>query len=66
MCGKGVGRIKTFSIQQLPKRQSAQYPAQRELAGGVLGDVGVYCINAARYVIGEEPVEVSAIRQQPL
>src|SRR5688572_24390765 len=37
----------------------------RELAGGPLGDVGVYCINAARYLTGEEPMEVTAMSQQP-
>ena len=28
-------------------------------------DVGVYCINAARYTIGEEPVDAIAIQRQP-
>jgi glucose-fructose oxidoreductase len=28
--------------------------------GGPLFDLGVYCINAARYLFGDEPVEVSA------
>ena len=34
-------------------------------AGGPLEDVGVYCINAARYITGEEPVEVHGYAQQP-
>lgn len=29
-----------------------------ELGGGPLFDIGVYCINAARYLFGEEPYEV--------
>ena len=29
-----------------------------ELGGGPLFDVGIYCINAARYLFGEEPYEV--------
>jgi glucose-fructose oxidoreductase len=33
-----------------------------EHGGGPLFDLGVYCINAARYLFGEEPVEVSAFR----
>ncbi len=37
----------------------------RKLAGGPLGDVGVYCINAARYLTGEEPLEVTAMSHQP-
>ena len=28
--------------------------------GGSLPDVGIYCLNMARYVTGEEPIEVSA------
>ncbi len=31
-----------------------------ELVGGGLMDVGCYCVNIARYLIGEEPVEVRA------
>ena len=31
-----------------------------EDGGGPLRDLGVYCINAARYLFGEEPVEVRA------
>jgi predicted dehydrogenase len=33
--------------------------------GGSLVDVGVYCLNAARYVTGEEPVEITARTTQP-
>ena len=33
--------------------------------GGSLPDVGVYCLNAARFITGEEPVEISARTVQP-
>lgn len=33
--------------------------------GGPLQDLGVYCMNAARHVFGEEPVEAIAMRHQP-
>src|SRR3954463_15493954 len=33
---------------------------KRELGGGVLYDIGIYCINAARSLFREEPVEVHA------
>ena len=33
--------------------------------GGSLPDVGLYCLNACRYITGEEPVEVSATLTQP-
>ncbi|MEX2118713.1 MAG: Gfo/Idh/MocA family oxidoreductase [Pirellulales bacterium] len=32
----------------------------REKGGGTLYDIGVYCINAARYLFRDEPIEVSA------
>ena len=38
---------------------------RRDTGGGVLYDIGLYCINAARYVTGEEPVSVSARAWQP-
>ena len=37
----------------------------KQLAGGPLGDIGVYCINACRYLSGEEPVEVTGQMYQP-
>ena len=33
--------------------------------GGSLPDVGLYCLNAARYITGEEPVQVSATLTRP-
>lgn len=33
--------------------------------GGALPDIGIYCLNAARYVTGEEPEEVFAYLRQP-
>ena len=33
--------------------------------GGPLQDVGVYCVNAARHVFAEEPIEATAIIHQP-
>lgn len=38
-----------------------QWRARKELAGGgSLYDIGIYNINTARYLLGEEPVEVTA------
>jgi predicted dehydrogenase len=33
----------------------------KELVGGALMDVGCYCLNVTRYMLGEEPAEVKAI-----
>jgi predicted dehydrogenase len=41
-----------------------QWRLKRELAGGgSLMDIGVYSVQAARYLSGEEPVEVAAMEQ---
>lgn len=39
--------------------------SRKQAGGGSLPDVGIYCLNAVRYVTGEEPVEVSAQLTQP-
>jgi predicted dehydrogenase len=35
-----------------------------ETGGGALFDMGVYCVNAARYLLGSEPVEVVGYQRQ--
>lgn len=35
-----------------------------ETGGGPLMDIGIYCINAARYIFGAEPIEVQAMMAQ--
>ena len=43
-----------------------QWRHVRALAGGgSLPDVGIYCLNAARYLTGEEPVEIFATLTRP-
>jgi len=44
----------TFSQQVVP----GNIRVKRELGGGVLYDIGIYCINAARSLFRDEPVEV--------
>lgn len=34
---------------------------QRTTGGGTLDDIGIYCINAARYLFQDEPIEVFAV-----
>ena len=45
-----------FTMQVVP----GNIRTRRALGGGVLYDIGVYCINAARTLFGEEPVEARA------
>jgi predicted dehydrogenase len=54
-----------FSMQVRP----GNIRTEKDMGGGTLYDIGIYCINAARYLFGEEPIEVfafsSANRKDP-
>lgn len=62
---KKFGEIKSFTASNCQTTKAPNIRLSKELGGGPLEDTGVYCINAARYVIGEEPVEVTAFAHQP-
>ena len=62
---KAFGKIKTFSSSNCQNVKAPNIRLSKELGGGPLGDVGVYSINAARYVTREEPTEVTGVAQQP-
>jgi predicted dehydrogenase len=62
---KALGRIKTFSSSNCQDVKAPNIRLSGELGGGPVGDTGVYSINAARYVTGEEPVEVAAMAHRP-
>jgi glucose-fructose oxidoreductase len=56
-----IGEPKFFTSSfSLPVRQG-NIRARKDMGGGTLYDIGVYCINAARYLFGAEPTEVMAI-----
>lgn len=59
------GAIKTFSSSNCQNTQAPNIRLSRDLGGGPVGDIGIYSINAARYCVGEEPVEVTAMAHQP-
>jgi predicted dehydrogenase len=62
---QAFGKIKTFESSNCQNVKAPNIRLSGPLGGGPVGDVGVYSINAARYVIGEEPVEVTAMAHQP-
>ena len=62
---KVYGEIKTFAGSFCINVEAPNIRLSKQLAGGPVGDVGVYPINASRYCIGEEPSEVFAISHQP-
>lgn len=62
---KEFGRIQSISTSNCQVVEAPNIRLSKKLAGGPLGDIGVYCINATRYITGQEPVEVTAFSHQP-
>jgi predicted dehydrogenase len=58
-----LGKLKNFVASNCQMEHNPnEWRLKRALAGGgPLPDVGIYCLNAARYLTGEEPTEVSAL-----
>ncbi len=66
MCAaRTFGKIKTLESSNCQNVQAPNIRLSSTLGGGPVGDVGVYSINAARTITGEEPVEVTAFAHQP-
>lgn len=60
-----LGKIRLIETQNGQNVEAPNIRLSKQTAGGPLGDVGVYCLNAARYLTGQEPIEVSADAYQP-
>jgi predicted dehydrogenase len=56
-----LGDLKFFNSSFAMRVKPGNIRTQRELGGGTLYDIGIYCINAARYLFRAEPKEVMAI-----
>lgn len=56
-----LGDVRSFSSLFSMNVREGNTRLRRDLAGGPLNDIGIYCINAARYIFRSEPVEVTAI-----
>jgi predicted dehydrogenase len=55
-----IGEPRFFSSSFSMHARPGGIRTQRELGGGTLYDLGVYCINTARLMFGAEPIEVFA------
>ncbi len=55
-----LGDLRAFQSLFAIDVQPGNIRLQQELGGGTLYDIGVYCINAARYIFRDEPLEVTA------
>ncbi len=56
-----LGDVRAFQSLFAINVQPDNIRLERELGGGTLYDIGIYCINAARYIFRDEPLEVTAI-----
>ncbi|HEX8914613.1 MAG TPA: Gfo/Idh/MocA family oxidoreductase, partial [Humisphaera sp.] len=60
-----LGKIQTIEAQNMQVTEAPNIRLSRQTAGGPLGDVGLYCLNAARYLTGEEPAEATGMAHKP-
>ena len=56
-----IGEARLFSSMFSMHVVPGNIRARSELGGGVLYDIGIYCINAARGLFREEPIEARAV-----
>ncbi len=65
--GKSLGALRLIEASNGQNNaDNGQWRLIRAMSGGgSLPDVGVYCLNAARFITGEEPVEITARTTQP-
>ena len=55
-----LGKLRMFNSLFSLQVREGDIRVRRKMGGGSLYDIGVYCINAARYLFQDNPVEVSA------
>src|SRR5438132_399342 len=55
-----LGQPRIFNSVFSQQVKEGDIRLKKKLGGGTLYDMGIYCINAARYLFREEPVEVTA------
>ena len=63
--GRLVG-MSAVNVQTVNENGAEQWRHKRAMAGGgSLPDIGLYCLNTARFLTGEEPVEIFASLYSP-
>jgi predicted dehydrogenase len=55
-----IGQVRIFNSLFSTQVKEGNIRLKKELGGGTLYDLGIYCINAARYLFRAEPTEVLA------
>jgi glucose-fructose oxidoreductase len=56
-----IGEPKYFSSSFSMRVRAGNVRTKRAFGGGTLHDIGIYCINAARYLFRAEPTQVMAV-----
>lgn len=56
-----IGKPRFFNSVFSMQVKEGNIRLNRDLGGGTLYDIGIYCINAVRNIFGEEPIEVTAL-----
>jgi predicted dehydrogenase len=60
IAGSGrIGELRAFNSVFTMQVKEGDIRLQKDLGGGTLYDIGIYCINAARYLFQDEPIEVA-------
>ncbi len=59
-----IGDPRFFHASFAMQVQPDNIRLKQELGGGPLWDIGIYCINAARYAFQSEPIEVAAAAER--
>jgi glucose-fructose oxidoreductase len=57
-----IGETRMFSSDFSYQVKDGNIRTKAERGGGPIWDIGIYCINAARYCMRAEPIEISALR----
>jgi predicted dehydrogenase len=55
-----IGEVRAFNSVFAMQVRPGNIRVDPKRGGGPVYDIGVYCINAARYILADEPVEVTA------
>lgn len=56
-----IGEAKYFNSSFSLPVVEGNIRVEREMGGGTMYDIGIYCVNAARYLFRDNPIEVAAI-----
>ena len=59
-----IGEPRVFSSVFSQQVREGDIRTRGEMGGGAIYDMGIYCINAARYLFREEPLEVFAMQMK--